>query len=214
MLWSILVAGIPERFHTVQPLLLSLLETQAVSRMPDVELLYLMDSKRRPVGAKRNDLLAAARGTYLSFIDDDDTVADDYVRRIYRTILESRKAKTPPDVICFRQTAIIGATGITHDCHYSLASYKSQPPEQRRVLATAHDKSGVLLPNVLRWSGPPAHTMVWRRELVASIRFPEKTFGEDVAWVDLACERATTEIQLDGEPLYTYRFDPERSATR
>lgn len=214
MIWSILIAGIPERFHSVQPLLYGLLETQAVSRMADVELLYLLDNKRRPVGAKRNDLLAAARGLYVSFIDDDDMVADDYVRRIFTAISAAKKASVTPDVICFRQTALIGDTGVVHQCDYSLARYKSQPPEQRRVLATAHDKSGVLLPNVLRWSGPPAHTMVWRRELVKDIRFPEKTFGEDVAWVDLACENASTEIQLDGEPLYVYRYNPEGSATR
>ena len=72
MLWSILISAIPERFHTVQPLLFSLLETRSVARMPDIELCYLLDNKRRTVGAKRNALLDAARGEYVSFIDDDD----------------------------------------------------------------------------------------------------------------------------------------------
>lgn len=214
MLWSILIGGIPERFHIAHGLLHNLLETQAVSRMPDIELLYLLDNKRRPVGDKRNDLLASARGLYVSFIDDDDTVADDYVRRIYRAILESKRAKVLPDVICFRQIANIGDTGVVHDCSYSLSHFKGQPPERRRTLAVAHDKSGTPLPNVLRWSGPPAHTQVWRREIALTARFPSKTFGEDVDWVDSVCEAATTELQLDGEPLYTYRFDPNKSATR
>ena len=105
MLWSILICGIPERYHTVQPLLFSLLERQSVARMADVELLYLLDNKRRSVGAKRNALLGEARGEYVSFIDDDDMVSGEYVRRIHDAIVEARKRETPVDVICFSQQA-------------------------------------------------------------------------------------------------------------
>lgn len=209
MLWSILISAIPERFHSVQPLLFSLLEKQAVGRMPDVELLYLMDNKRRPVGAKRNALLSQATGEYVSFIDDDDDVAADYVKRIYTAIKQGRAAKV--DVICFGQRATLAPHNITHECSYSLQHYKREP---RRQLATINGPDGVQLPNVLAWSGPPSHTMIWRRELVADLKFPEKTFGEDVDWVDLACQRAKSEIQLNGSPLYLYQFDESKSATR
>lgn len=213
MLWSILIAGIPERYHLAQPLLYSLLESQMVSRMPDVELLYLLDNKRRPVGAKRNALLDAARGQYVSFIDDDDSVADDYVRRIYRAIIEGRKT-TPPDIICFRQTAHLSPHGITHDCHYSLQYWREREPDKRRGVEVAYGSDGKPIANVFKWTGPPAHTMVWRREIVKDVRFPDKQFGEDVSWVDAACERAVSEIQLGGEPLYIYRYDESKSATR
>lgn len=213
MLWSILIAGIPERYHTVQPLLLSLLEYQSVARMPDVELLYLLDNKRRPVGAKRNDLLAAARGEYISYIDDDDEVASDYVSRIYRAIVQTRKSERPADVVCFRQQAHLSPHGIIHDCYYSLAHYHQRKPEQRRMLEPSLGPDGKPLPNVLKWTGPPAHTMAWRRALVADLQFPEQTFGEDVGWVDLACQRAKTEVQLE-QVLYHYKFDAERTATR
>ena len=208
MLWSILIAAVPERYHSAQALLYSLLETQAVSRMPDVELLSLLDNKRRPVGAKRNDLLAIARGEYISFIDDDDEVAADYVQRLYRTIVEARRQTPPVDVICFRQRATIAPHGIIHDCTYSLAHWRGRPPESRRQLAQGPE------PNVLLWTGPPAHTMLWRRETVAGIQFPEQTFGEDVGWVDQACALASSEIVLDGEPLYHYKFSEEGTRTR
>jgi glycosyltransferase involved in cell wall biosynthesis len=214
MFWSILISGIPERYSTVQPLLYSLLETQAVGRMPDVELLYLLDNRRRPVGAKRNALLDMARGEYVSFIDDDDDVAADYVRRIYATLVKTRKSATPADVICFRQLAHLETQNIVHDCTYSLEHYRNRPPEGRRQLAQVADDKGAIVQNVLAWTGPPAHTMVWRRALLAGIRFPEKTFGEDVDFVDLACERATSEIQLGGEVLYNYRWNEAKSATR
>lgn len=214
MLWTILISAIPERFHLVQPLLYSLLEAQGVSRMSEVELLYLMDNRRRTVGAKRNDLLGIARGEYVSFVDDDDEVSPNYVPTLYKAIAHTRRSATPADVICFPQRAILQPHGITHECTYALAHWKDRKPEERRQLAPAQAPDGAVLPATLNWSGPPAHTMVWRREIAISARFPEQQLGEDVAWVDKACEKAQTEMRIVGEPLYIYRFHEERTATR
>ena len=214
MLWSILIAAIPERYHSVQGLLHSLLETQSVARRPDVELLYLMDNRRRTVGTKRNDLLGMAQGAYISFIDDDDEVATDYVDRVLGMITKGRRMDEPPDVICFPQRAILQPANITHECTYSLQHWKEREPEKRRKLEQIPDGKGGVTPNTLAWSGPPAHTMVWRREVVQGIKFPEKQFGEDVDWVDQACEKAKTELVLNGAPLYFYKFDESKTATR
>jgi len=203
-----LIAAIPERFHSVQPLLYSLLESQSVARRPDVELCYLMDNRRRSVGAKRNALLDLSRGEYVSFIDDDDEVATDYVQKIAAAIAAGRRSSPPADVICFPQKATIQPAGVVHECSYSLAHFRSRPPESRRQLAPS-DK-----PNTLLWTGPPAHTMAWRREIVKDTRFEERNFGEDTAWVDAVCAAAKTEIQLECEPLYFYRFDEAVTATR
>jgi len=208
MLWSILICQIPERYHSAQGLLHSLLEQQSVARMQDVELLTFMDTKRRSVGAKRNVLLDAAQGEYLCFIDDDDEVATDYVQKIYRLIAKTRKEETPADVICFPQRCTLMGKGVVHECTYSIAHWKDREPDKRRGLAQTET------PNVLAWSGPPAHTMVWRRKLAQSAKFPEKNFGEDVDWVDAVCEKAKTEICINGEPLYYYNFDEQKTATR
>lgn len=208
MIWSILLCGLPERYHTAQELLYSLLESQAVARRPEVELLYVMDNRRRTVGAKRNALLDMAQGEYVSFIDDDDSVASDYVQKIVSIIARVRKQDPPVDVICFGQRATLNPHGVIHECSYSLSHYRERPPEQRRQLA----QSGQ--PNTLLWTGPPAHTMIWRREAIKECRFPEANFGEDVSWVDQACERARTEVILTGDPLYFYRYSEEGTATR
>jgi hypothetical protein len=176
--------------------------------MQDVELLYLMDNRRRSVGAKRNALLGMAEGEYLSFIDDDDEVATDYVQKIYRTIAKTRKQDTPADVICFPQRATLAPTGVVHECSYSLKNWSEKPPEQRRRLEQS-DKE-----NTLKWSGPPAHTMVWRAAIAKSAKFPEKNFQEDIDWVDQVCAKAKHEIQLEGEFLYHYKFSEENTATR
>jgi len=239
MLWSILICGIPERYHLVQPLLHSLLEKQSVARMPDVELLFLMDNKRRPVGAKRNDMLAMAVGEYVSFIDDDDLVSDDYVQKIYRQIVEARKfadveddGKNPCskcesrhhtnggcldrfiDVICFPQRATLQPANVIHECTYSLAYWKDREPDKRRALAPIPGDDGKPRQDALAWTGPPAHTMVWRRAILEGVRFPEKNFQEDVDFVDQACELAKNEIVMNGEPLYFYRFNEATTATR
>ena len=214
MLWSVLISGIPERYHTVQPLLFSLLETQSAARIPDIELCYLLDNKRRTVGAKRNALLDMARGEYVSFIDDDDLVATDYVQRTHRAIGLARKSEAPADVICFPQRATLHPHMITHECTYSLAYWRDRKPEDRRQLAPAPGKDGQPLPNVLLWTGPPAHTMAWRRATIGDTRFAEKQFGEDVDWVDEVCAKAATEVRLECEPLYFYKFNQETSATR
>jgi len=208
MLWSILIAAIPERYHSVQPLLHSLLESQSVARMPDVELHYLMDNRRRSVGEKRNNLLSIAKGEYISFIDDDDEVASDYVSKIYRQIVATRKSDAPADVICFPQRATLHPAGVIHECTYSLAHWRDRKPDDRRALVASGK------PNVLNWSGPPSHTMIWRRAILDGIEFPSKMFGEDVDFVDLACERAKNELVLNGEPMYFYKFNEETSTTR
>lgn len=208
MLWSILIAGIPERYHSAHGLLHSLLEAQSVARMQDVELLYLLDNKRRSVGAKRNDLLDAANGEYLCFIDDDDAVATDYVQKIYNMISRTRKEDTPADVICFPQKCTIMPANVIHECSYSIMHWKDREPDARRKIVPTET------PNTLAWSGPPAHTMVWRSEIAKAAKFPEQNFGEDVSWVDAVCERAKTEIVLNGEPLYHYNFNEATTATR
>lgn len=207
MLLSILIAAIPDRYHLAHGLLYSLLESQAVARRPDVELLYVMDNRRRSVGAKRNALLDMAKGDYVCFIDDDDMVATDYVQKITAAIAVGRKCVPPADVIVFPQRATIDG-GVVHECTYSLDYFIQRPPEARRQLAQTPD------PNVLQWTGPPAHTMAWRRGLLDGVRFEEKNFGEDTAWVDRACEKAVSELKIEGEPLYYYNFSSRNSATR
>ena len=212
MLWSILIAAIPSRYHSVQPLLFSLLEKQSVNRMPDVQYLYLMDNKRMTVGEKRNHLLNMAVGEYVTFIDDDDDIAPNYVSKIHDAIIEARKSKMPIDVICFPQRATLHPHNVTHECTYSLAHWRNREPYKRRVLAPCLGEDGKPLPNVLNWTGPPAHTMAWRRDLLLDVKFPDKNFGEDVDFIDAACGKAVTEICLNGGPLYYYKFSEQGHA--
>src|SRR4030095_2341394 len=76
-------------------------------RNDPVEHLVLLDNKKRTVGEKRDALMRAARGDYISFVDDDDMIALDYVALILQ------KIRLAPDVITFMQQATVaGLTGL------------------------------------------------------------------------------------------------------
>jgi hypothetical protein len=85
--WSVLIPTIPGRENSLRSLLTSVREK--VSRIaPDlrVEFSIEFDNKESSVGAKRNKLLQAAKGKYVSFIDDDDDITDAYIEDLVATI--------------------------------------------------------------------------------------------------------------------------------
>lgn len=78
MILSILIPSLSRR-HAFLTRLLGVLYPQVI---PGVEILINADSGVKSIGEKRNDLLAAATGYYVVFVDDDDIVAFDYVKRL------------------------------------------------------------------------------------------------------------------------------------
>ena len=189
---SVLVAGIPERLPCT---VLADLCRQATGK--PVQLVYLLDNRVASVGDKRSDLLAMARGEYVTFVDDDDGVATDYVARL----LEAIAAANGADVITFAQKCTHADTGVVEWCRYGLTM------DYKRIQVAGQ-------PGVFNWEGKPAHTMLWRRELVQRVDFPSRDFGEDVGWVQRACELAKTEYEIAGWTGYYYNFNPATSRTR
>ncbi len=217
-LWSILIAGVPNRFFNpkVTPKLLADLYLSIQIGDKPIELLYFLDNKKRSVGAKRNALLNMAQGTYLSFIDDDDEVSENYVSAIieqlnprmtqpYLDQHEECHEMEYPDVICFKQKCLHVVGGYEEDCAYSLKfQYES---------GRYHDPGTGDPTNRGWWRGLPSHTMVLKSELARQCRFPGKMFGEDVDFCRQFAKLAKTEVQID-ETLYTYIFNQKTTETR
>lgn len=88
---SILIPTVPSRKQSYTELI-GMLEAQATD---DVQIIGLYDNKHWSVGTKRNKLLDMAEGEYITYIDDDDVVYDDYIK----DILEAMKGE--PDLITF-----------------------------------------------------------------------------------------------------------------
>lgn len=184
--WSILVCTVPSRLTNHLPRLLLDLTRQA-DGFP-VEILAFFDNKHRSVGAKRNGLLRLAQGRYVSFVDDDDRIAPTYVTDIIEAIHDRPDA----DVIVFDSEVRLNG-GTPKRCVYGLEYAYTDLPDL--------------------WTGRPAHTMVWRRDLVADIAFPESNYGEDFAWVRLAASRAKVQARIP-KLLYFYDFHEATSETR
>lgn len=84
--WTILVATIGRRRKSFQRLV-DILRPQLDGADGQVELLAYRNNGERPLGEIRQALVEAATGTYVSFIDDDDTVPYYFVDEVLDSIL-------------------------------------------------------------------------------------------------------------------------------
>lgn len=187
ILLSILIPTIPSRVAKEFPGITAVLEMQ--SKRHAVEILGLYDNEANSVGHKRNMLLQMARGRYLTFVDDDDDVAPDYISSIFDVI----RFTYDIDVVCY-QTECRVNNGPTKLCKYSV-EYKGYTDT----------------PTL--WTGLPAHTMIWRSSVAKQGKFPGTNFGEDTTWVKQVVPLVKKEVQID-RVLYYYNFRSQTTRTR
>lgn len=201
--WSILIPSITERWPA--PVIRKVSEQAKAYPPGTIEVIAVTDNRIRTVGAKRNTLLSMARGDYISFIDDDDDIAEAYVGTILPTLGSA-------DVTVFRQEAILVRERQVHRCRYSLRFRERtlQPAADPTTGETLTDDHGML---VSAYEGPPAHTHVWRSTVARGVLFPLRNWQEDTAWCDIVSRRCKTEVQID-DTLYYYIMNSEKSATR
>ena len=132
-----------------------------------------------PIGTKRNNLVSAARGEYICFVDDDDTVTPDYVSSILAA-LESK-----PDCVGL-EGVISWADGTSQIFKHSL---------QFAGWYTGMDGVYYRTPN---------HLNPVKREIAASIGFsPSLSIGEDFDYAQRLRPKLRTEEYVD-HPIYNY----------
>lgn len=183
---SILIPTLPSRLLVFLPRLLSIIQPQIEGK--PVELLALLDNRSRSLGEKRNELLRLAQGHFLSFVDDDDRVSDDYVSLLLDAI------DSAPDIDCIVYDSIVTVGGRRPKlCKYGI---ELEYTETRDL-----------------WCGKPSHTMCWRSQLAKECAFPAKTFGEDADWVALAWPKVKKQVRID-KAIYFYEFSRRTSETR
>ena len=179
MILSILTPAVPSRWAQLQRL------SDEVTRQiggHQVEHLILMDNKKRTVGEKRDALLRAARGQYISFVDDDDWISPDYVEAITGAIHTDS-----PDVITFCQRAT--CNGQTGEIVFGLGN----PNEEFKPCARAKRNA---------W-----HVCAWRRQLAILSHFPATNYGEDWAFAAPLCGIAGLKELHIPRILHHYRHD-------
>lgn len=151
-----------------------------------VEIVICTDDKQMSVGAKRNLLLKEANGQYIAFIDDDDMVTDDYVRKILA------KLTTGPDVVVFNARRFENGKldrGVIYGKEY--------------LDRTARDF----------YYRSPNHLMAVKKELAQRVRFKEMNFGEDADYARRLLPYLKHQERIF-DCLYEYWFDKEKTETQ
>lgn len=217
LLWAILIPSLPGRAEKLERLLQSLREQIVCAQLSEnvSVITYTTEPHSQgglTVGSKRNVLLSSAGGiahlngdpltvfetgmhaSHVSFIDDDDTIAPDYVSSIWEAL------QSNPDLIVF-DVMVYGHPGCPKPCRYRL-EYGKDFNERDRYCR---------LPN---------HLMVWRHALC--LDFEDRGFGEDGRWAKamfdeygdpqkgMLYKMSVVEIE---KVLYEYRYDHSNSAS-
>jgi glycosyltransferase involved in cell wall biosynthesis len=191
ILLSILTASIPER-----ALKLALLSEKLAEQIGDlpVEHLVFLDNRRRSIGGKRDALLRIARGTFIAYVDDDDTVSPDYVEALVAAIkiaIKTTMENKQVDVITFAQFARVD------EAHAKIV-FGLRQQNQPFIPDTEVQRAA--------W-----HVCAWRRSVAILSHFPESNYGEDWAFAEPLNRIARASIHLD-KVLHYYRFNSATTA--
>lgn len=185
---TILIPSIPER---IEHLTYLLGEIYSQDEKQQCEVIVLMDNCKRSIGKKRTDLLQLAQGKYLTMLDDDDDIAEDFIPVILEAI------KDNSDVITFKQDASINGEPFT--VSFGLKNENEEAHKEGEVFADITRKA---------W-----HCCVWKREVVKGCFFSDTNYGEDAIFSDNACKNAISETHID-KVMHFYNFNSETTRAK
>lgn len=180
---SILIPAIPDRVIKAMELY-DKIDSMIGDR--DIELVMLMDNKKRSIGAKRESLKNISNAKYWMIVDDDDDLLA--IDEIYEA--------TDRDVDCitFKQQCY-NSDGSSYVVTFGLGNnveHKTNP-------------SGFYVD----MKRPPFHMCAWN-ERFKMFSFPDISFGEDWGFLQKALNVAMTEYHID-KIIHKYNFDPNAS---
>lgn len=185
---SICICSIYSRKHFLDRLM-AILTPQLCDR---TEVLLAIDAGQVSIGVKRQRLLERARGEFIVFIDDDDTVAPDYVAQIIAASLRNPTA----DAITYRSKRYEDGA-YEADCCYSIKNESN--------------RSHYYVDGFKTYSRWPYHVTPIRRELALKIGFKDKDHQEDSDFAEALRPLLKTEEHIEAF-LYFYWWRSNRSA--
>lgn len=179
---SILIPSIPSRWEKAKALYDHL---QTICEGKDVEIILMMDNKKRTIGEKREALKNVSNGKYFMFVDDDDSLYE--IEDIYEATAND------VDVITFKSKSL-NSDGSSFIVEMKLRNPVEHTSENGRYL------------DIKR---PPFTQCAWS-ERFKSIKFPASNYGEDWAWVEQCLPISFLETHIP-KVLHGYNFDPKVS---
>jgi glycosyltransferase involved in cell wall biosynthesis len=151
----------------------------------EVEILVNRDNKQITSGAKANELLLAASGKYIVFIDDDDEVSENYIQLILEAI------KTDADCI--------GTCGT-----YSIDGGR----QIRWRLSKDYTDQDYYEGSELIYLRRTNHISPVKRELALMAMFPNKSNAEDKEYSERLHKHLRTEEKIQ-QPIYHYKYSSQ-----
>ena len=199
---SILICSVTKRKYMLEKLLDSLFKqtildfefeplqegTTRIERYytTDFEILVGIDNKEIKVGAKRNLLIKHAKGDYICFIDDDDTVVDDYI----------------PTLLYVSQ--------FDYDALMFHVMYCPKGGKEKLVRYGARMKDKEYYTHFERAAN---HLMMYRSSIAKRVLFKNISFREDAEWAKRAVKHIHKEGRID-KVMYYYNFDHATTETQ
>jgi len=189
MLVSFLICGMESRSWAA---LRDELRRQIADQPFECEVLTSIDSGEEPSGLKRQRLLNAARGEYVAFIDDDDKVRPDYVRKI------AGGCGTGVDVVTFHME-------ITHSSPVTIGATS----RHRRTVVREVWRLGLWPDDRDAGRMSANHLCAWKKETAKQVAWcPVLGYGEDQLWYGpLHAARLGETYHEIPEVLYEYYFN-------
>lgn len=179
---SILVPGVHTRRNNFLPksldMLYGQLERLSYEDQKKVEIIYLIDNKTIMLGQKRNVMIDMCKGKYISFVDDDDRVSNDYIK----TLLEA--TEKDKDVISF-QCEVTQNGSKKKICYYNSEYEKDH-----------NDNKG--------YHRLPNHICAVKRDIALKVPFPSIKYGEDATYARLLKPLLKTQLHI---PRILYYYD-------
>lgn len=183
--WSVLIPTIPGREASLESLLASIREK--IGRIaPHLRVEYCVnfDRREKSIGRKREELLQGAKGKYMSFIDDDDTITDAYIEDLAQTIAGGFHV--------MRLRGQIAPYTFTHSLENSLSGKMAMGEVFLR---------------------PPNHLNPMLTDVAKLLHFGDAVRGEDLDWTIRLAQRKFLEREYQSDPSrihYIYNLGTRR----
>ena len=173
---SVLIPSTPER---ITHLARTISELERQSAQLPIEVLVLIDNKKRSTGSKRNILIQQAQGQFITFVDDDDRIETDYIQSLVETINEN------PEADC-----------ITFDVEVNISGLEKK--------VTKYDVKYHHSQDAQFYYRKPNHIMCYAKRIAIMERFSDISYGEDDEWAARACKHIINQIKI---PRVLYYYD-------
>lgn len=163
------------------------LTSEIVHSFKDIDMrINVISQKNKGVSAARNRGIEEAKGEYITFVDADDWVDNDYLEKLYNSAVKNNCDISVSTMVRKRENS---------------QKYRMYFTEEK-VYTTLADKVNVCRIPVCCY----ACGKLFRKELAKSLKFKENVYFEDVIWTPQAIDMSDKLVTVP-DTIYWYRVN-------